>query len=253
MEPEVRSWMMAALTAVFVILYVLALVGKLPDANEDALGHVAPIVAVIIGYYFGRVPAEKHQKDLKEQIEREATKAKEEEKKAAAAKEAQTRETVERRAAEEKIAAARAALSSAESPPDAARAAFPSMRAADAASQDALRHGVAAALKILGSAVAAEVETISFEVRWLGGMSAKLLSLIDNEGAVEQYPEGPSPLTVRYPARRALTHTIEWDVWAPGQEMKKLTAKARREGGEIQELDSAEKAEDRWASQGVLE
>jgi flagellar biosynthesis component FlhA len=150
MEPEVRTWMMAALTIVFVLLYVLALVGKVPDANEVALGHVAPIVAVIIGYYFGRVPAEKHQKDLKEQIEREATKAKEEEKKASAAKEAEVQQAVERRAADEKIMAARAALSTAEISPDAVRAAFPSMRAADAAAQDGLRYAVGAALKILG-------------------------------------------------------------------------------------------------------
>jgi hypothetical protein len=98
-----------------------------------------------------------------------------------------------------------------------------------------------------------EEEIITFEVRWLGGMPAKLLLLIDNEEAVEQYPEGSSPLTVQYSARRALTHTIQWDVWAPGQKMTDLTAKARRDGREIQELDSEEKAKDRWASQGVLE
>jgi hypothetical protein len=98
-----------------------------------------------------------------------------------------------------------------------------------------------------------EEETITFEVRWLGGMPAKLLSLIDNEEAVEQYPEGSSPFTVQYSARQALTHTIQWDVWAPGQEMTDLTAKARRGNGEIQELASQEKAKGRWASQGVLE
>jgi flagellar biosynthesis component FlhA len=150
MDPEIRSWMMAALTFVFALLYVLALVGKLPDANEVALAHVAPIVAVIIGYYFGRLPAEKHQKDLKEQVEREATKAKDEEKKASAARDAEKQQALERRAAEEKIAAARAALSTAESAPDTGRATFRSVQAGDAASQDALRHGVAAALRILG-------------------------------------------------------------------------------------------------------
>jgi flagellar biosynthesis component FlhA len=150
MDPEIRNWMMAALTFVFVLLYVLALVGKLPDANEVALAHVAPIVAVIIGYYFGRLPAEKHRKDLKEQVEREATKAREEEKKASAAREAEKQQAVERRAAEEKIAAARAALSTAETAPDAGRTPFRDVQAADARSPGALRQAVAAALRILG-------------------------------------------------------------------------------------------------------
>jgi hypothetical protein len=96
------------------------------------------------------------------------------------------------------------------------------------------------------------LDQITFEIRWLGGAIAKLRSLIDNQKTIPKNPEGPSPLTVPYETAAALSHTIQWDLWAPGQEMMTLTAKAQRAGGNLQELDKAASANDKWSSHGVL-
>ena len=72
MLAEPRTWVMVALTAVFVGLYVLALVGWI-SASPDAglLGRLEPIVFAIVGYYFGRLPSEQNEKNLRDQVERE--------------------------------------------------------------------------------------------------------------------------------------------------------------------------------------
>src|SRR4051812_4342896 len=53
-----KNWLMVALTLVFVLLYGAALVGWLkPLSDEKARTRFEPIIFVIIGYYFGRMPA----------------------------------------------------------------------------------------------------------------------------------------------------------------------------------------------------
>jgi len=54
-----KEWVMIVLTFAFVILYGLALVGKLrPLADISIVSRLEPIIFVIIGYYFGRLPAQ---------------------------------------------------------------------------------------------------------------------------------------------------------------------------------------------------
>ena len=73
---------MIGLTAVFVALYVAALFDVIhPVADDRVVVRLEAIVAVIIGYYFGRVPGEKNEKTLKEEVNRQAGKAKAEEQK----------------------------------------------------------------------------------------------------------------------------------------------------------------------------
>lgn len=95
-------------------------------------------------------------------------------------------------------------------------------------------------------------DQMAFEVRWLGGAQARLTSLLDNQRPIEQFPSGSSPLTVTYSVPAALTHTIQWDVLAPGQDLVSITAKATRNGGSLRELNRADSARDRWLSSGVL-
>ena len=61
-----RTWTMVGLTVVFVVLYVLSLVGWLPSSGPDnqRLLRLEPILFAIIGYFFGQVPAERTEKAL---------------------------------------------------------------------------------------------------------------------------------------------------------------------------------------------
>ncbi|HEX8452921.1 MAG TPA: hypothetical protein VF647_12540 [Longimicrobium sp.] len=81
-DESIRSWVMIGLTAVFVALYVAALFNVIrPLADDRVVMRLESIVGVIIGYYFGRVPGEKNEKTLKEEVNRQAGKAKAEEQK----------------------------------------------------------------------------------------------------------------------------------------------------------------------------
>src|ERR1043165_7771413 len=71
-----KEWEMVLLTMAFVALYGLALVGKLkPLADLTMVSRLEPIIFVIIGYYFGRVPAQQTEQTLKEEIGRQAKRA----------------------------------------------------------------------------------------------------------------------------------------------------------------------------------
>jgi uncharacterized paraquat-inducible protein A len=71
-----KSWGMVILTLVFVALYGLALIGQLkPLADASMVARIEPIIFVIIGYYFGRLPAQQNEKTLKEEIGRQTQKA----------------------------------------------------------------------------------------------------------------------------------------------------------------------------------
>ena len=67
---------MVVLTLIFVALYGAALIGWLkPLAGEKMVLRLEPIIFVIIGYYFGRLPAQQNEKTLKEEIGRQTQKA----------------------------------------------------------------------------------------------------------------------------------------------------------------------------------
>jgi len=52
-----KNWIMVVLTLIFISLYGAALVGWLkPLADEKMVMRLVPIIFVIIGYYFGRLP-----------------------------------------------------------------------------------------------------------------------------------------------------------------------------------------------------
>ena len=136
-----RSWMMVALTLLFVLLYAAALTGWLkPLADERMITRLEPVIFVIIGYYFGRLPAQATEHTLKGEIARQTQKAD-----AAQHAKEQAQRTAE--ALEEKVKNARAALTAA-APAAALRA---ESSAAALPGGDGLRHSVSAALSVLNS------------------------------------------------------------------------------------------------------
>ena len=71
-----KSWVMVILTLGFVVLYGLALIGKLkPLMDTSIVSRLEPLIFLIIGYYFGRLPAQQNEKTLKEEIGRQIQKA----------------------------------------------------------------------------------------------------------------------------------------------------------------------------------
>lgn len=76
MPEALKNWVMVILTLGFVALYGLALVGKLkPLTDVSMVSRIEPIIFVIIGYYFGRLPSQQNEKTLKEEISRQTQKA----------------------------------------------------------------------------------------------------------------------------------------------------------------------------------
>src|SRR5882672_1234946 len=71
-----RNWIMVVLTLIFVSLYAAALLGWLkPLADEKMVLRLEPIIFVIIGYYFGRLPGQQNEKTLKQEITRQTQRA----------------------------------------------------------------------------------------------------------------------------------------------------------------------------------
>lgn len=145
MADTLRGWVMVALTLIFVILYAAALTGWLkPLPEEQMVTRLEPIIFVIIGYYFGRLPAQQNEKTLKEEINRQTQKSD-------AAQHAKEQAQQSREALEEKVKNARAALSSAASAVSAKGLAEGLDNANAPARDEALRGSVAAAINILNS------------------------------------------------------------------------------------------------------
>ena len=72
----IRGWLMAIVSVSFVVLYGLALLGKIKTiADPSVLSRLEPIVFVIIGYYFGRLPGQQNEQALKNEIGRQALRA----------------------------------------------------------------------------------------------------------------------------------------------------------------------------------
>lgn len=71
----VRSWIMVGLTLVLVLLYAAVLLGWFkPFADEKMALRLEPAIFVIVGYCFGRLPAQQNERALKEEINRHAQK-----------------------------------------------------------------------------------------------------------------------------------------------------------------------------------
>jgi hypothetical protein len=95
---------MVVLTLVFVSLYGAALFGWLKPLPDDRMVmRLEPIIFAIIGYYFGRLPAQQNERTLKQEINRQAQRAD-------ASQSAKEQALQSREALEEKIKNVRAAL-----------------------------------------------------------------------------------------------------------------------------------------------
>ena len=137
LSETLKSWVMVSLTLGFVLLYGLALIGKLkPLADVSMVSRLEPIIFVIIGYYFGRLPSQQNEKTLKEEIGRQMQKAD-------ASQHAKEQALQSREALEERIKNVNAALTSVNS--------TPSQENLSPTKGDGLRYSVEAALKILQS------------------------------------------------------------------------------------------------------
>jgi hypothetical protein len=104
MANGLRSWVMAAMTGTFLLLYVFGLIGWLRAPLDDRLiGRIEPLIFAIVGYYFGRIPSEQNESVFKDEITRQTQRAD-------AAEHAREQLLQEREALEEKLKNAKAAL-----------------------------------------------------------------------------------------------------------------------------------------------
>lgn len=136
---SLKSWAMLGLTFVFVILYAAALSGLLkPLENDRMVARLEPIIFVIVGYYFGRLPSQQNEKTLRDEIGRQTQRSD-------AAQHAKEQAQQAREALEEKVKNVRTTLTPAAS----AKSLAESVGAAGAV--EPLRVSVANALNILNS------------------------------------------------------------------------------------------------------
>jgi hypothetical protein len=134
---------MVVLTLIFISLYGAVLVGWLkPLADEKMVMRLGPIIFVIIGYHFGRLPGQQNKRTLKQEMNRQTQSAD-----ACQSKE-QALQSGE--ALEEKIKNVRAALNSADSPNMTASGSN-LFAAGSRTHEEGTRHVVGAALRILNS------------------------------------------------------------------------------------------------------
>src|ERR1043166_6921944 len=71
-----KNWIMVILTLVFSSFYGAALLGWLkPLPDEKIVMRLEPIIFVIIGYYFGRLPGQQNEKTLQQQVSRQTQRA----------------------------------------------------------------------------------------------------------------------------------------------------------------------------------
>jgi hypothetical protein len=140
-----RGWVMVALTMLFVFLYGAALMGWItPLTDERAVSRLEPIIFVIIGYYFGRLPSERNESALKEEINRQAQKAD-------AAQHAKEQAQQARESLEEKLKSIRAVLAPSAPGVGARSHAESPDKTSGQGKEDGLRQSVAAAISILNA------------------------------------------------------------------------------------------------------
>src|SRR5262245_37901552 len=71
-----KNWIMVVLTLTFITLYGAALTGWLkPLADDKMVMRLEPIIFVVIGYYFGRLPSQQNERALKQEIGRQTQRA----------------------------------------------------------------------------------------------------------------------------------------------------------------------------------
>ena len=138
-----KNWIMVVLTLLFVGLYGAALIGWLkPLADEKMVMRLEPIIFVIIGYYFGRLPGQQNEKTLKQEISRQTQRAD-------ASQSAKEQALQSNEALEEKVKNVKATLAS-ETAAFVTTSGSHSLRSATVREED-LRPVVNAALRILNS------------------------------------------------------------------------------------------------------
>jgi len=138
---SLRTWGMISLTLIFVLVYGAAIMGWVkPLTDEKLISRLEPIIIVILGYYFGRLPAEQNENMLKEEIHRQTQRAD-------AAQHAKEQAEQAREALEEKMKNIRAILASvhqsaALGSPDGSKERF---------REEVIRHSLVSAIDILNS------------------------------------------------------------------------------------------------------
>lgn len=146
-QDGVRTWVIVVLTFIFVALYVAALFGLIHTsaaADQQTVTRLEAIVFVIIGYYFGRVPAQATEKTLKGEIHRQTGKAD-----AAEADKDAAQRTAQ--ALEEKVKNAKAALGSALPQKEMSADGLAVSLGRTTTNTDTLRQSVIAAARVLES------------------------------------------------------------------------------------------------------
>lgn len=142
---SLKAWIMVILTAAFVLLYGAALLGWIkPLADERVLTRLEPIIFVIIGYYFGRFPAQQNEQMLKGELDRQVQKAD-------AAQHAKEQAQQMREALEEKIKNVRITLTSSASANAAKSLAGITGEAAAPAENAGTKQAIKTAIAILSS------------------------------------------------------------------------------------------------------
>jgi len=143
-----QNWMMVALTLAFLALYAAVLFGSFKHWSDDRLiTHLEPVIFVVIGYFFGRLPARPNEQTLRDEIRRHIRRAD-------AAQYAKEQLQQTREALEEKIKNVRTTLAPSATAASSAtgKAIGNSLNHSGGASNDnTLRQAVAAALKMLDS------------------------------------------------------------------------------------------------------
>ena len=134
---------MVVLTLIFISLYGAALIGWLkPLADEKMVMRLEPIIFVIIGYYFGRLPSQQNERTLKQEINRQTQRAD-------ASQHAKEQALQSNESLEEKIKNVKAALGSEHT---GVTTSGSNLFAASArAPEEGTRHVVGAAMRILNS------------------------------------------------------------------------------------------------------
>ena len=145
MADVLKGWTMVVLTFAFVLLYATALFGWLkPLSDVTMITRLEPIIFVIIGYYFGRLPAQQSEKTLKDEIGRQTQKAD-------AAQHAKEQAQQSREALEERVKNVNAALTSSVPATLAVKFADEIHKTGGSIKEDGLRYSMGAALRILNS------------------------------------------------------------------------------------------------------
>lgn len=140
-----RTWTMIVLATVFVLLYSAALLGWIkPLADERVVARLEPLIFVIIGYYFGRLPSLQTEQTLKSEINSQAQRAD-------AAQHAKEQAQQAREVLEEKVKNARITLASSATSAAAKSLAGKSDEAAALMEEAGARQATKIALSILGS------------------------------------------------------------------------------------------------------